>query len=774
MSNEDDLLFIDDDESELIDEISLDSKSSFKVLIVDDDEEVHSITRFALEDSEFLGSSLTFVSAYSAAEAKVVLEEHNDVALIFLDVVMEYDDAGLKLAKYIREELDNWIVRIVLRTGQPGQAPEKDVITNYDINDYKSKTELTSSRLFTTTLASLRTYSQLRAVELNRLGLEKILDASSSLFKFRSMGEFAQGVVRQISSFIENDSHGVLLCAMSEPGQENDLNSIQVIAGTENMEATPGKPISSVLSTDSCQVIQKALLTDTNIYNEHDYAIIFRTHTQATTLVYLSGIDPLSKHDIKLLEVFCSKIAIGFDNINYYDELQYKNTHDLLTGMFNRSAFIDKVDSHKKQLQLVNFNTVMESAAYKEPVFPCLVVVGIDRFRDINNDLGYLAGDEFLIEIAMRLRDFFSKKDDIIFSRLGADEFAAYVPEGNQIYKHIEDLRYELTLSATIKDEEIIPSVSIGYLAIKNLNRPCYDLLAETENALLSAKNLGGNRCIEAKVDTVQQNAPTRLALTRDLTHALNRDELKLYYQPIIVGKTGKLAGFEALLRWHHPDRGVITPGNFLGLIETTDLMIRIGDWALEESMNQAKTWNQMLEDRDDMDLSLSVNVSARQIMVSDLETQIKNFINSHNISAHGLRLEITESLIMEDLDAAIDVLNTLKELGVTLSLDDFGTGYSSMNYLNRLPFDILKLDRSFISSLLQDTHAEPIINFIIRLAHEMDIHVVAEGVETQQQYETLVRLDCDYLQGYLFGHPMPVQKATDFILNYDAKQFHL
>ncbi len=771
MTDDDLLLLIDDENDDLNGDPEL-SGYPFKVLIVDDDSEVHSITRYSLEEIDFLGSPLTFLSAYSAAEARKVLESETDIALIFLDVVMETDDAGLRLVKYIREDLDNWLVRIILRTGQPGQAPEKDVITNFDINDYKAKTELTSTRLFTATLSSLRTYRQLKAVEMNHKGLEKILESSSSLFKFRSMAEFAQGVVLQINSFIDKKSRGVLLCAISDPGSEKNLDNIKVIAGTDDLESCSGVPINQVMPKDSCDVIQHALVSDENIFNEHDCAIVFQTQTQATSVVYLSGIEPLSIHDKKLLEIFCSKVAIGFDNINYYDELQYKNTHDLLTGLLNRTTFIEQVDELKKQQQLHRLSSSdAEASTSLSP--PCLVVLGIDRFRDINNDLGYLAGDDFLLETATRLQDFFKPDEQVLYSRLGADEFAIYISEGIEHPQFFEALRKYLTQPAKVRGEELIPSISIGHVMIKNLNRPCYELLAETEDALLSAKHVGGNRCIEAH-SFKQKSTKSRLLLTRELTYALQRDELVLYYQPIIHGQSGKLAGFEALLRWHHPEHGVITPGSFIEQIETTDLMISIGDWVLQHSMDQAEKWNQLVDQFGDNNLSLSVSVSARQIMVSDLDTQIKTFIENHNIVPDRLRLEITESLIMEDIDKAESNLNTIKNMGVMLSLDDFGTGYSSMSYLNRLPFDTLKLDRSFIANMLHDDHAKPIINFIIKLAHELGISVVAEGVETKQQFEILAKLGCDYLQGYLFGHPMPVDKATDFIRDYDAKHFHL
>lgn len=770
---------------------SLKESHPYQVLIVDDDKEVHAITHYALEESEFLGQRLVFISAYSAQEAQEVLVKNPNIALIFLDVVMETDDAGLQLIKFIREQQNNWLVRIILRTGQPGQAPEKSIITQYDINDYKSKTELTSTRLYTTTLVALRAYQQLKSVELSRRGLEKILAASSSLYQYRSMAEFAQGVVLQIRSFIEEHSEGVLLCAIQEPDvrqtqslpfQASEQRQIQVITGTDELTFQPGSSIQDVASERACQMIQQAISQSQHIFNEHDCALVFKTQAQATSVVYLSGSKPLSVTDKQLLEIFCSKVAICFDNINYYERLQYKKNHDLLTGLLNRSRFIEQTDRLKQQ-------GIIEHLQHwqKEPqTTPCLLVLGIDRFRDINNDLGYEYGDQFLIKIGQRLKA--CTPDDAILARLGGDEFAVYLPANRMFHNQIDQLRKTLTQPLHIEQNELIPSISIGYNLVDDLTNPCYELLSQTEDSLLSAKRLGGNRCIEAQPLAIEkeeggrakekkevigenQEKPTsRLTLIRELTYALERDELALYYQPIIHCQSGNLAGFEALLRWHHPTKGVLSPGAFLEVVETTDLMLAIGDWILRKAVQQAELWNQF-SCCDNSMLSLSINVSARQIMISDLAAQMKGLLKEHKVQPGGLRFEITESLIMEDIDQAKDILHSIKDLGLQLSLDDFGTGYSSMSYLNHLPFDILKLDRSFIHTMLEDEQTAAIIDCVIQMAHKLDIDVVAEGVETQEQYERLQQLGCDYLQGYFFGRPMPEDKATEYVVNYCADQ---
>jgi diguanylate cyclase (GGDEF)-like protein len=555
-----------------------------------------------LEDTTFLGESLHFLSAYSAQEAKAVLAKEHSIALIFLDVVMETDDAGLLLIEHIRNVMNNWLVRIVLRTGQSGQAPERQVITEYDINDYKAKTELTVTRLFTTTLVSLRTYKQLCAVELNRKGLERILEASATLFEYRSMAEFARGVVLQISSFIDC-SHGVMLCAISEQGKGQNLDNICVIASTENSETVIGAPIKHVISASACALIQQALLTGNNIYTQYDNAVVFKTHSQASSVIYIAGVTPLNLIDRKLLEVFCSKLAIGFDNTNYYEQLQYKNKHDLLTGLFNRSTFIEKIDDlHSTQQQVSKFASLLTATA--TPPNAVLLVLGIDRFKDINTDLGYQTGDAFLQLIAKRLKSITPANS--IIARLGADEFAVYMPQVENVLATIERLRISLNQTVMLNEQEFISAVSIGY-AIVVWDRPCYDLLSLTETALLSAKRTGGNRCIQARAEVIKDNR-SRLSLTRELTYALSRKELAMYYQPIIHSQSGRLAGFEALLRWNHPEYGITSPGEFLDLIEPTDLMLPLGDWVLRETIEQTQAWNTALDYQLQRNMSLNVN----------------------------------------------------------------------------------------------------------------------------------------------------------------------
>lgn len=323
----DDLLFADDD-SDLLDASAPDGAmkpgQGWKVLVIDDEPEVHSMTGMVLADVRFRGRGVDMISAHSAAEAREVLSSTPDVAVILLDVVMETDDAGLRFVRYVREELANKKVRIILRTGQPGQAPERDVIVDYDINDYKAKTELTAQKLFTTMIASLRSYEDIMALEMNRLGLQKIIDASASLFQVRSMQTFASGVLTQLSALLDVGVSGIL-CAQRGGFREQETEGGQtlplfVLAASGEYEESPESHLAS--QDDAVmQVINSVLRDKKSYYGEDVLALYINTPNQREVVAYLHTGRALNDLDEKLVEVFCTKVSVGFDNLWLYDQL---------------------------------------------------------------------------------------------------------------------------------------------------------------------------------------------------------------------------------------------------------------------------------------------------------------------------------------------------------------------------------------------------------------------------------------------------------------------
>ncbi|MGC2853855.1 DUF3369 domain-containing protein [Novispirillum sp. DQ9] len=326
----DDLLFADDDDDADIPGLTEAADAAqrpgqgWKVLVIDDEPEVHSMTSMVLADVRFRGRGVDMISAHSGAEARQVLASTPDVAVILLDVVMETDDAGLRFVRFVREELGNKKVRIILRTGQPGQAPERDVIVDYDINDYKAKTELTAQKLFTTMIASLRSYEDIMALELNRVGLQKIIDASASLFQVRSMQSFASGVLTQLSALLDVGVSGIL-CAQRggfQPGRKapHADGTVFVLAGSGEYEDFPEDTLTT-RDGPVAEVINEVLRGKRSVYADDFLALYIRTPNDREVAAYLHTGRPLNDLDEKLVEVFCGKVSVGFDNLWLYDQL---------------------------------------------------------------------------------------------------------------------------------------------------------------------------------------------------------------------------------------------------------------------------------------------------------------------------------------------------------------------------------------------------------------------------------------------------------------------
>ncbi|HYD29435.1 MAG TPA: DUF3369 domain-containing protein [Azospirillaceae bacterium] len=317
--SDDDLMFLDDGDSGAPRKGEIAQR--WKMLVVDDDREVHSITKLVLADFSYKGRQAEFLSAYSAAEAAEILAREEDIAVILLDVVMETDDAGLRLVHHIREILRNRHVRIILRTGQPGQAPERDVIVNYDINDYKAKTELTAQKLFTTTVAALRSYEDIMTIETNRRGLEKIIEASASLFQLRSMKLFAAGVLTQLSAII-GIGPDAILCVQRGSALGRDRTGLYVLAGSGRFEQMINEPATEHIDPAILSAVHRCLEDRRNFYEDDHCTLYIRTPNDRETVVYLYSDRPLNDLDQELIEVFCSKISVGFDNLYLYEQLR--------------------------------------------------------------------------------------------------------------------------------------------------------------------------------------------------------------------------------------------------------------------------------------------------------------------------------------------------------------------------------------------------------------------------------------------------------------------
>ncbi|MGK7877397.1 MAG: EAL domain-containing protein [Xenococcaceae cyanobacterium] len=424
--------------------------------------------------------------------------------------------------------------------------------------------------------------------------------------------------------------------------------------------------------------------------------------------------------------------------------------HDNLTGLPNRALFME----HLEQV----LNRAKADSAYQFAV----LFLDCDRFKVINDSLGHLVGDELLIAITRRLEASLSQGNTL--ARLGGDEFAILLMEIQDISsatqvadRILERLRDPFQLER----HEVFINASIGIvLGNFNYDKPEH-LLRDAETAMYRAKALGKAQ-YHIFEPTMHDAALQVLQLETELRRAVNQQEFILHYQPIISLNTGRITGFEALVRWRHPQRGLVFPEFFISVAEETGLMIPIGKWVLQQACHQLHLWQQ--QGVADDSLTISVNLSVRQFAQPDLIEQIDQILAETQLNPQSLKLEITESIIMDNPQFASAIFQKLRERQIQLSIDDFGTGYSSLSYLHLFPIDILKIDRSFVKCLDGNRENLGLIPGIISIAREMGMNVIAEGIETQQQLAQLRRLNCGFGQGYLFSKPLEAEKAMNLM----------
>lgn len=428
------------------------------------------------------------------------------------------------------------------------------------------------------------------------------------------------------------------------------------------------------------------------------------------------------------------------------EKLHHIARHDTLTGLPNRAEFMNHL---KAAIDRADSNDLTRFA---------VLFLDLDRFKVINDSLGHVVGDKLLKSIAERLQKVIRPGD--VVARLGGDEFTVLLnrtggPE--DVAQIAERVQRSLGRPFQIDSYEVFTSASIGIIVSDEIMRQPEDFLRDADSAMYRAKESGKARyeIFDTEMHVRNMNL---LQLETDLRHAVERNEFKVYYQPIVDLNSGSLREFEALLRWDHPENGLIPPDEFISVAEETGLIIPIGQWILEEACKQLAEWQTL----PNAPSSVSVNLSAKQLMHPSLIGQVRDLLFAHGLRPNQLKIEVTESTVMEHSERSQSVLLELHELGIALSTDDFGTGYSSLSYLKRFPFDRLKIDRSFIDKMDGDAKSEAIVKTILMLGENLDIEVVAEGVENRKQLELLRRLGCGLGQGYLFAQPMEADEARE------------
>ena len=429
------------------------------------------------------------------------------------------------------------------------------------------------------------------------------------------------------------------------------------------------------------------------------------------------------------------------------EQMIYDTLHDTLTSIPNRTLLLDRIRQ-----------SLVRRERYPKTSF-AIIFIDLDRFRLVNESLGHIHGDELLQLISARLKETIPIGDTV--ARLGGDEFSILLQDINSI-RAVEiianDIQNSFSKPFFLGDREVFASASMGIAHSDNDYKTPEEILRDSELAMYRAKRDGKSQSIVFQPQ-FRQSSLSPIDLDTDLRRALDRDEMELHYQPIISMRDRSISGFEALLRWSHRSRGVISPNEFIPLAEETGLIYDLGQWVLGKACKQIATWNKSKKKEDQ--LEININLSSRQFSDPNLVEGIVENIEKSGFDAEFLKIEITESALMQNAQRSVSMLNQLKDLNIKVCVDDFGTGYSSLSYLHTFPIDTLKIDRSFVHDMSRNFRNMEIIRTIIMLAHNLKLDVIAEGVETGEQDAQLSALGCQFAQGFYFSRPINSSDAA-------------
>lgn len=723
----DELIFKEEDET---DQGSNEPVKVWNILIVDDDEEIHTVTRLALSDLIVGDRKLNFLHAYTGKQALEILADYQrEIAIILLDVVMETDDAGLNVVKHMREQMQLVEPRIILRTGQPGYAPEEQVIKMYDINDYKTKTELTRGKLMTTVIASIRSYQQLRTINQSRLGLQKIIQSAANLLEEHSVKGFCEGIVTQISSMIGLEAEGVVCARAGSVIDKDDDDGVYVLGAAGDFADYINAPIEQLHDHQIVENVNRCLKFQKHVF-EDDFSVLYINSSGFEAAVYVNMRKELSDLDRQLLEIFLSSVSVGYENVNLFHQLRNAAFRDWLTRLPNRNEFINMLDRPHQIESKSGVNVAL---------------IDINHFSDINDGLGQEVGNMVLSAVSARLQETFG--DEIKKGRIGADVFGLI---GDQEIVNQDKINEVFQIAFIAGDHTLPLNVTIGLTRLTGERNRGNTLLKQSNIALNRAKkNLTDN--YEYFAPEIEEKTTWRLNMIRRLRSDFADQKLELWFQPQVDLISENVVGMEGLLRWPDGQGKYISPAVFVPLAEYSGLIVDIGQWVLEASCARIK----QLGEAGYGHLRVAVNISIPQFRDRLFVQKVKDAIEKNGIDPTLLELEITESVVMDEPQIVIDALRALKEYGVQIAIDDFGTGFSSMSYLQQLPLDRLKVDRSFVSDIQPGGNAF-IAETIVTLGNKLGLSTIAEGVEKREQASYMLKLGCDEAQGYLYAKPMP------------------
>ncbi|CAN7301353.1 EAL domain-containing protein [Pseudoduganella sp. LjRoot289] len=733
--DQDDLVFLEEHPAE---PAAHANREAWRVMIIDDDEDVHSTTTFALGNLDMQHRPLEFVHAYSASQAREMLKHEQEIAVILLDVVMEQDDAGLHLVRYIRETLKLADVRIILRTGQPGYAPEIDAIRDYDINDYKTKSELTRIKLFTTVTAAIRSYEQIRKISDSRRGLDQIVHASTELMSLHGVHNFAAGVLTQIASLLRQQTHGVL-CVQECP--ESGCHELMAMAAAGSYAHLDSTQVSARNEPAVTAAMERTLDERRNHYGNGAITLYFAGKASRAFVAYMLVERDITEIEERLLEIFCSNVAVGLDNVELVSHLHNAAFYDQLSKLPNRTRLVEILDA-----------TLLGPAKQDAT----LSLVDLDHFAETNDALGHQFGDLLLLAVADRLQSRLGQQ--LTVARIGGDIFCV-LGDAAQVNPAMILALFQVPFSIDGQDVQL--SATLGLVRLGEHDGSGADALKDADIALKRAKTQqrAGHFYFSRSMGVEIRE---RVRMMHALRTAFGQNQLFVVYQPQIDLVTRRPVGAEALLRWQTPDGKFISPDRFIPIAEYSGLIIDLGEWVMRTACRELVALRAAGHDN----FTMSINVSQVQFRHPYFLEMLRRALADTGAPPEFVELEITESMAMEEPDLLIKMLGQIKQTGVSIAIDDFGTGFSSLSYLQRLQIDRLKIDRAFVTEITGSARGSSIAEMVIQLGRNLGLAVIAEGVEDERQAQILQSLGCPLAQGFLFARPMTADALNGWLSN--------
>ncbi len=736
MASQESLVFAD--ESEL--DNTLSAPQPWKILIVDDEKDVHESTTLAIGRELICDRALEFLHAYDAAEARRLLSNEQHIAVVLLDVVMESEDAGLQLVHFIREELGLLETRIILRTGQPGYAPELNTISRYDINDYKSKSDLTRIKLYTALTAAIRAYAQIRTLNGSRRSHAEIIRASKELLCQRNYHDFASTVITQLAKLLRLPEEG--LACIKQGNRDLSHRSDLLVMGTAgDFRRYTCKPLTSLASSHITELVFESARTRDHLFTSDATCLYFSTPDNAEMVVYLSAGSPKNREINALLDLFATNISACIDNVRLLEQRHEYAFLDQLLNIPNRLSFLQALErqlSHPPDAQQV-------------------VLIDIDQFGALNDTIGSQNGDLLLKQIAARLQKSFREH---IVARISGDTFGIL---GDAEKLTPEQVSQVFSRPFEIADSPHLLSATQGRVLLGDQTNAA-DVIAQANVALKRAKQTlrGGFQDFHQNMLAETEN---RVQMLQGLRRAFEQKRLFMVYQPKIALESEAVCGFEALMRWRTEKGTYVSPMDFIPVAESSGLIVPLGEWALREALTRITA----LREQSGMDLHIAVNVSMVQFAHPDFLNMLDTALHDCNADPSCLDLEITESFAMHDQSSVQALVGAIHKRGVRISIDDFGTGFSSLSYLEALKVHSLKIDKSFVDRIGAEHPDTRICEMILRLGQALELSVVAEGIETQEQMAWLQTQGCDQGQGYHFSRPLTVDQLSDWFAAHRA-----